>query len=288
MARDASLAHREHSRIDRASRLSSQASVAGTPEAHRLAAKGHRDAAAAARAMGHSRLSSNHDSLAQHHEAMAQTVRENPTAKIVFSHRSAYDRGIMAKHSKALVAKAESWYGVSHNVPRRGTEAHKRMVSKYLRHHPHARLNPTPKPVFVAYRYAGYFIVTLPDGRIIGSLRPAEFIRIRKLGGVAYGGLWIDQPQHADNKRRDEDLHAYNVRYSRGNPIKTRQGRVLRPENCNAEVTQQLMHSRHGKRKRVRVGKCDYRSASYALARHAGSGGGSAGSRILPWWPTSK
>lgn len=48
------------------------------------------------------------------------------------------------KHPTRKDLMAESWFGVSHNVPARGTAAHKKMVSAYGRSH-HVRKNPSPE-----------------------------------------------------------------------------------------------------------------------------------------------
>lgn len=189
------------------------------------------------------------------------------------------------------------------------------MVRRFLRAHPHSsavRHNPTPE-----YRidYQGDDRVWIHGRRTYNSLKAAVKAASGKLRAVNDGlfnievvdnatekTMWSERDYYrahgkSDHRKRLANREAHRARErARHNPIKTkREGRVLHPENCDSATTQRLLSTRKAegrrgvKHKTSRIGKCDYRSASYALAHH--SGGGSAGSlasRILPWWPSSK
>jgi ribosomal protein L24E len=172
------------------------------------------------------------------------------------------------KSSKGLIARAESWWGVSHNVPTRGTAAHKRMVAKFRKTHPHARMNPMRKCAFCR-KAPGTVTVT-------GN----------KSGSTTYFAC----AKCAKPLKKHKDLRVAKIR---SNPITTREGRVLRPENCSKSVASHLLserkaQGRKGKRKSVREGRCDYRAASYALRRGGEGSFMGIDGRLLGWWPSSK
>lgn len=192
--------------------------------------------------------------------------------------------------SSSIVARAEGWYGVSHNVPRRGTAAHRAMVSKYMRAHPGVRHNPS-KSVRDLIR------AKRDEARMLAKPKKAKTAAEAKKLGIPVRSTLVGHSKDGRALYNYSGSRHDTVMFGavRRNPITTqRERRVLHPENCSAETTQRLLAKRKAegragvKHKTSRIGNCDYRSASYALAHHTGGGGGSLASRILPWWPSSK
>lgn len=164
-----------------------------------------------------------------------------------------------------IAAQAEAWYGLKHEVPRRGTKAHKAMVAAYRRKH-HARKNP----------------ITVGRGKSARRISP-ENCPIALAGSIVRSR---SRTGHGRGKKSvrfgncDERAAAYAMHFKPRDAGSKFSGIVKRGVDPTADLVTHSVNKRTGKGVNLSFWKRG--GVPAAGFNFAGIG------RMLGWWPSAK